>query len=559
MIINSMIIIDANKEEAREFNFSRNVNLMVSQGNTQGKSSVVKSMYYALGYEIKIFPSGWNIEDMYFQLHCEFDGESYIICRRNNVFKVKAKALNQTMGVREFSNWLQDKLNIDMRLPNTRTRELHRAYASAVLLPFYIDQDTSWAGTLYCETATDIKQYGDIPKTIMEYALGLSDVDIQELIDQLNKLKSEIKETKYIINGLDRTIKEYESSIKDVMRVSEIDRDNLKHEIESYLGIINDYNTKITQSKMKILNKQKVLNDQKQELAELNELLKINDKKYKEIRTECSLCHSKLTVEQSLARLQLSNNKLQIEHYKDIVSMEITEIEAEISELLDNNNNLFQEVEEIAERVQQFKKLLTFDEYVDAKSKTLALKSLTKLRNCEQQRQDINEKQKASLEKAIKDKRKTKNKRRARIVEKYNHVLSNVQQTLSQNDISDLSCLEFKKIKGSGIHWNKKYLAYYLVYFTLLKEFSVYKVPICMDSFIKNEISKESLKIMLKAVEDYFFSFDNQSFFSIIEDNIQYLENIDEYNKVYIGDRILSKEKYHAIMQRIDSIEIEQE
>lgn len=554
-----MIIIDANKEEAREFNFSKNVNLMVSQGNTQGKSSVVKSMYYALGYEIKIFPSGWNIEDMYFQLHCEFDGESYIICRRNNIFKVKAKTLNQTMGIREFSNWLQDKLNIDMRLPNRQTKELHKAYASAVLLPFYIDQDTSWAGTLYCETATDIKQYGDIPKTIMEYAMGLSDVDIQELVDQLNKLKSEIKETKYIINGLDRTIKEYELSIKDVMRVSEIDRDKLKQEIESYLDMINDYNIKITESKMRILNKQKVLNDQKQELAELNKLMKINDKKYKEIRTECSLCHSRLTVEQSLARLQLSNNRLQIEHYKDVISMEITKIEADISELLDNNNTLFQEVEEIAERVQQCKKLLTIDEYVDAKSKTLALKGLTKLRNCEQQKQDINEKQKASLEKAIKDKRKSKNERRTRIVEKYNHVLSNVQQALAQSDISDLSCLEFKQIKGSGIQWNKKYLAYYLVYFTLLKEFSVYKVPICMDSFIKNEISKKSLKIMLKAVEDYFFSFDNQSFFSIIEDNIHYLENIDKYNKVYIGDRILSKERYQTIMQRIDSIEIEQE
>ena len=249
MIINSMIIIDVNKEEAREFVFSDSINLIVSQDNTQGKSSLIKSMYYALGYEIKTFPSDWDIKNICIQLQCDIDGDIYFISRKNTVFKIHGKDISETMSLRTFSDWLQDKLKIDMRLPNRRTQELHRAYASAVLLPFYIDQDTSWDGKLYCETATDINQYSNAPTRIMEYVLGLSSDEIQELTDEISKLKNEIQESNYIIKGLDRTILEYRESLKDTMIVSEIDKDKLKKEIEYYLSLINEYNIQITKHK----------------------------------------------------------------------------------------------------------------------------------------------------------------------------------------------------------------------------------------------------------------------------------------------------------------------
>ena len=89
MIINSMIIIDVNKEEAREFVFSDSINLIVSQDNTQGKSSLIKSMYYALGYEIKTFPSDWDIKNICIQLQCDIDGDIYFISRKNTVFHPK--------------------------------------------------------------------------------------------------------------------------------------------------------------------------------------------------------------------------------------------------------------------------------------------------------------------------------------------------------------------------------------------------------------------------------------------------------------------------------------
>lgn len=555
MIITSMIIIDVNKEEAREFVFSDSINLIVSQDNTQGKSSLIKSMYYALGYEIKTFPSDWDIKNICIQLQCDIDGDIYFISRKNTVFKIHGKDISETMSLRTFSDWLQDKLKIDMRLPNRRTQELHRAYASAVLLPFYIDQDTSWDGKLYCETATDINQYSNAPTRIMEYVLGLSSDEIQELTDEISKLKNEIQESNYIIKGLDRTILEYRESLKDTMIVSEIDKDKLKKEIEYYLSLINEYNIQITKHKVKILNKQKILNDQKQELAELNELLKMNNKQYKDIKRECRHCHSQLTVEQSLTRLQLSNEKLQIEYYREEIILEMKKTEEEISQLLDTNTTIFNEIERINDSIRECKNLLTIDEYIDFKSKSLALKGLENLREQEQKNKTQKEQSKKDLDQTLRNRKKTNKERRDQIVERYSSVLQDIKDDFLDEDITNLKCLNFKSINGSGMNRNKKYLACYLAYFDLLKEFSVYQLPICMDSFIKNEVSTESLKSMFKAIEDYFFSDYNQSFFSIIEENIKYLEQHKKYKRIDIGDRVLSKNLYNDVKQKLKDLE----
>ncbi len=550
-----MIIIDVNKEEAREFVFSDSINLIVSQDNTQGKSSLIKSMYYALGYEIKTFPSDWDIKNICIQLQCDIDGDIYFISRKNTVFKIHVKDISETMSLRTFSDWLQDKLKIDMRLPNRRTQELHRAYASAVLLPFYIDQDTSWDGKLYCETATDINQYSNAPTRIMEYVLGLSSDEIQELTDEISKLKNEIQESNYIIKGLDRTILEYRESLKDTMIVSEIDKDKLKKEIEYYLSLINEYNIQITKHKVKILNKQKILNDQKQELAELNELLKMNNKQYKDIKRECRHCHSQLTVEQSLTRLQLSNEKLQIEYYREEIILEMKKTEEEISQLLDTNTTIFNEIERINDSIRECKNLLTIDEYIDFKSKSLALKGLENLREQEQKNKTQKEQSKKDLDQTLRNRKKTNKERRDQIVERYSSVLQDIKDDFLDEDITNLKCLNFKSINGSGMNRNKKYLACYLAYFDLLKEFSVYQLPICMDSFIKNEVSTESLKSMFKAIEDYFFSDYNQSFFSIIEENIKYLEQHKKYKRIDIGDRVLSKNLYNDVKQKLKDLE----
>ncbi|WP_139995536.1 hypothetical protein [Kurthia sp. Dielmo] len=117
--------------------------------------------------------------------------------------------------------------------------------------------------------------------------------------------------------------------------------------------------------------------------------------------------------------------------------------------------------------------------------------------------------------------------------------------------MNELKFLDFKKISGSGMDKNKKYLAYYLVYFSLLRKSSSYMIPFCMDSFIKNEITGETAREMFEAIEKYFFDTNNQSFFSIVSENLKHLEHEDNYNKIEIDGKLLSKDKYDDIALKI--------
>ena len=60
MIIKKIIIIDSNYQEANTFEFSPKANIITAKKNTQGKSCLLKSIYYAFGLDIKTFKEDWQ-------------------------------------------------------------------------------------------------------------------------------------------------------------------------------------------------------------------------------------------------------------------------------------------------------------------------------------------------------------------------------------------------------------------------------------------------------------------------------------------------------------------
>ena len=69
-----------------------------------------------------------------------------------------------------------------------------------------------------------------------------------------------------------------------------------------------------------------------------------------------------------------------------------------------------------------------------------------------------------------------------------------------------------------------------------------------MDSFIRNEISGKSAQEMFEAIEKYFFDDNNQSFFLIVSDNnLKHLKNENNYSKIQVHGKLLSKDKYDEI------------
>lgn len=546
VIIKSFSILDFVNKEAASFDFSDKVNLIVSSDNTMGKSSLLKSLYYTLGFSIKHFPSEWNHEDMYFQIKVSINNKSHIISRQNAIFKVDGN--DEPLNEREYSDWLQDRLGIDMQLPNIKTKELHKAYSSAVILPFYIDQDDSWDGNMYRRVSNAVGQYSRIPQSIFEYLFDLSDVEIQKLQNKLNSKISELKIVNSNIDSLNRLIDKYH---KNVSSIPSIDKDELKKEIDFYLKNLNEYNEDVKKFKVKLINDQEILDKQKQELAELDKLLRLNNKRIKEIEFNCDYCQSNLTEEQSLTRFNLSNNKFEIEYLRDEIRQKISELEIKVNNTYTQKLDIDKKIDKIITNINHSKEMLTIDEYVDAKAKTLAEQEMNEFIQLEIVNKATYEQEIKDLRAQVRKLKKEKLNLKDEITTLYNSNLNNIKKFIHDIDTEELDFLSFKNVKGSGVDKNKKNFAYYLVYMTLIDEFGIYKMPFCMDSFIKNEITTESAKQMFAAMEEYLFKTKNQVFFSLIEQNKKHLNNSEVYSIINVGSRLLSKDKFEEVSSHI--------
>lgn len=545
MIIESFSILDFKTKEARTFYFQNRPNLIISNGNTEGKSSLLKSLYYTLGFDVRQFPSGWNKDDMYFQIRVSIENQKFNITRQKDVFRVSDR--DEIMNVKEYSEWLSEKLNIKMELPNVHTKTSHSAYSSALILPFFIDQDDSWEGIIYRRVTDTLNQYYGVPQNIFESIFSLSDEEVTKLNNEITIDNSKKNRVESTIKSFIEIVEEYKKENEEVVEITKIDKKVLKNDIDKYLRMLNAFNKQVTNYKMKLLNKQELLDLQQQELRELEKLLDMNKTRYSTIKSECNYCHSKLTKEKSLTRLNLSNNSFEISILKNIVEKEINKLRFEIADLRLDKENVDEEIDALNERIQKSEELLTIDAYVKAAARTEAINEMENLIEKQRILKDCLEKNIVNLRKKLRDLKKEKKVLRTTIENRYKELIISMKTIFSKTNLNELDFLKFKKIDGSGIDKNKKYLAYYLIYFNLLKEYGAYSIPFCMDSFIKNEISGANAVEMFGAIEKYFLDNDNQSFFSIVSENLKHFNNTDEFNQIEVDGKLLLKENYDEI------------
>lgn len=538
MKINSLEIVDVKNKEANKFIFSDNVNLIVSRKNGGGKSSLIKSIYYSLGFDILNFPESWKIQNMYFTIELSIKDVSYKVIRQNNVFKIEN--CDKSLDAKQYSEWLQDKLGGKVYLPNKYTENLETAYATAFILPFYIDQDSSWNNSIYKGVSNTLGMYKNMPKAVFESLLKLSNAEIIKLENEKIETTKKQNKLKIAVDTLSDTFKEYENNNV----VTEINQELLNKEVQHYLNIMNDLSTKISNYKIKIIKKQSELDIQKQDLSELKELTKLNHSSYQHIKLECSYCHSKYTDDISLRRFDLENNRLEIDMYKAQTEKKVHDIQKDIDNLFWNQDELNAQIKSVEDRIAKSKSLTNIHDYVNDLAKDKASKELINILEIQTSQLNVISDNLIELKKELNQLKKSQKNRKDVLTNRFDSVKNDVKMTLTDVDLSERDFLQFQSMPGSGMRHNKKLLAYYLIYFRLLKEYSAFDIPFGMDSFIKNESEESTLKPMFEAVEKFFFDSEKQSFFSLVDANKQFLHNTKKYNVLKMDDRILSKKYY---------------
>lgn len=561
MIIKKVLIVDDRNGESGEFHFSPSSNLVVSSGNTQGKSSLLKSIYYGFGLDIKRFPTQWIPSTMSIKLdvYNEKTAEDLYIVRKDKLFYVsdEAKPLNAT----EYTHWLSGKLGVDLKLTVKATKTTKSiSYPSPLISPFYIDQDESWSGRIY-KAINELGLYSGIPERIFEYIFNISDDDDQALIERLSRLRADNASNSSKRTSLNEVYLEYVNEEVEIAVIGDSISLNSSNgaiqDLDALTELINKSSDKYRKYKALRIDLQRKLDQRRKTVEEYRDILSMYKGDYRIIETICKHCKSVLTPEQVKTRMEISSNILDLQYVIDVTDKEITETLSKIEKCKTDEETTLAEYQKLSREIAVAPQFETIAEYIDAastkKSQNEFASMIQKLdyeiskvdAEIKDLKQERAESAKSSA--ALKDQIETK----------YFEYVNSLAIIMAGSNVHDRAFGDFSAPKSSGVKDNQVYLGIYLTYMRLISEFGRYQLPFCIDSFIKNETSDNNQDVMFEATDKFFFKIKGQSIFSAIESSVdRYMKNSKNIHRVQIGERLLSDKDFKRHLAEVANIVI---
>lgn len=217
------------------YSFDNNT-MIYSVNNSRGKTTLIRSILYALGYPIPATEGIGSFDELLFEILITNRNKKYILKREGNVVKL----------------YYEDK-TFEYKLPE-QENELHCVLfgidndivLNNLLAVYYIDQEKGW--TLLNRG----KIIGNIRFNIEEFVAGISNISIQNLLVEKKVLNKEIKKYRYIKNAIDinkefadeedDTVEEYEKvSMNELMQLQkekQLELKKVKNEIKKIEKII---------------------------------------------------------------------------------------------------------------------------------------------------------------------------------------------------------------------------------------------------------------------------------------------------------------------------------
>ena len=191
LVFQELMILSKTEKRARKVCFDPKKNLIVGE-NDVGKSTLIKSLYHALGAETpQLNNNRWRKANPIYCLRFMVGGLTRTIVRDERYFSVfddnlellgRYQGASADKGVGSAINALLG-FNIELETKEGRMRAASCAY---YFLPFYVDQDEGW-NTCWSSFAglQGVKEYR---KKLMDYHLGIRPQAHYDAVKQLHKL-----------------------------------------------------------------------------------------------------------------------------------------------------------------------------------------------------------------------------------------------------------------------------------------------------------------------------------------------------------------------------------
>ena len=197
MYFKSILIADIKEKTACFQKFEKGFNVITSQENHVGKSSMLKSLYYAMGAEID-YDNIWDKNTKIYIVNICINEKNYTIARFQKgfaLFEENNLILLTKSASYELPKKYEELFSFAVYLPNKRTKKIELAPPVFTFLPYYIDQDKGWSG-LY-DSFLNLNQYDKTDRIkSLYYHLNIYNRETIELMAQRDIIKEKKKKLK---------------------------------------------------------------------------------------------------------------------------------------------------------------------------------------------------------------------------------------------------------------------------------------------------------------------------------------------------------------------------
>ncbi|WP_231031993.1 hypothetical protein [Sphingomonas sp. IC-56] len=185
----SLELLSLRERKARNLEFHHRITVITGT-NDVGKSSVIKSLYWAFGATPAVIHPTWANANVKALVTFTVDGTRYKILRDHTsiaVFDEHDRLLLTTSQItKDLAPFLASLLNFKLVLTN-RQGEPEVPPPAYAFLPFYIDQDSGWTKPL--DSFSYLTQYTDFRKALLEFHTGILPNEYYELEAEKRRLQ----------------------------------------------------------------------------------------------------------------------------------------------------------------------------------------------------------------------------------------------------------------------------------------------------------------------------------------------------------------------------------
>lgn len=494
-----ILIADIYQKKAKSATFAKGINVVSSNENHVGKSSLIKSLYYSLGADID-YDNTWDKNTKLYILDFSINDTKYTIARFEKKFLLfdglKLIAFCKSI-TKELSRELEKIFGFAVYLPNKTTKKHELAPPVFTYLPYYIDQDKGW-GTEPYESFSSLDQYAKTSRIkSLYYHLQVYNKISVDLQAQMDHDKDRITTIDSEIEKLQATLETLLNETKNIISAETILQleSNLALPKEKINRLMNDIGA--SRNRLQVL--QSTLSQHQYQLSIIVEYKKIHksvsSNKSDNKLTSCPRCGYEFDEDlYQFVREQYSeqNEDFMIQQIQYIIEKTIEEFENEKENYVDLMGKL-QKEEQLISLQQE-----NYEIYIKQRGLSTSINSLkSQLSNIVLE--------KKSLESNIKNIRKELRDlpQKEEIDKKYiEDTRYNIIKLGAWNQEYEGKIGLLKPLKGQGTLASKIILAQYVALFSTMQAFLIdnLRFPFVVDSPRSKEPSKKSSEEILNLI-----------------------------------------------------------